>query len=62
MTNQIISLQWESASNRQYCVEVSSNLAAWMPLATNLVATNSNFTFNTNVPGNVKFFRVQRAP
>jgi endonuclease/exonuclease/phosphatase family metal-dependent hydrolase len=62
MTNQIISLQWESASNRQYCVEVSSNLTAWMPLATNLVATNANFTFTTNVPDNVKFFRVQRAP
>jgi len=62
MTNQIVSLQWESASNRQYRVEVSSNLTAWTPLATNLVATNANFTFTTNVPGNVKFFRIYRAP
>ena len=62
MTNQIVSLQWESTSNRFYNIEVSSNLTAWTPLATNLVATNANFTFTTNVPGDVKFFRVYRAP
>ena len=61
-TNQIVSLQWESASNRQYRVEVSSNLTAWTPLATNLVATDVDFTFTTNVPDSVKFFRVYRAP
>jgi endonuclease/exonuclease/phosphatase family metal-dependent hydrolase len=62
MTNQIVSLQWESASNRSYNIEVSSNLTTWMPLATNLTATGANFTFITNVPGDVQFFRVQRAP
>jgi len=62
MTNQIVSLQWESASNRSYNIEVSSNLAAWTPLATNLTATGADCTFTTNVPGDVKFFRVQRAP
>jgi endonuclease/exonuclease/phosphatase family metal-dependent hydrolase len=62
MTNQIVSLQWESASNRSYNIEVSSNLTVWMPLATNLTATGANFTFITNVPGDVQFFRVQRAP
>jgi endonuclease/exonuclease/phosphatase family metal-dependent hydrolase len=62
MTNQIVSLQWESASNRSYNVEVSSNLTAWTPLATTLVATGANFTFTTNVPGNAKFFRVYRVP
>ena len=61
-TNQIVSLQWESASNRSYNVEVSSNLTAWTPLATTLVATGANFTFTTNVPGNAKFFRVYRVP
>jgi hypothetical protein len=61
-TNQIVSLQWESASNRQYRVEVSSNLTAWTPLATNLVAAGTNFMFTTNVPDSVKFFRVYRAP
>ena len=62
VTNQIVSLKWESTSNRQYHVEVSSNLAAWMPLVTNLTATGANFTFATNVPDAVKFFRIHRAP
>jgi hypothetical protein len=62
MTNQIVSLQWESASNRSYNIEVSSNLTAWTPLVTNLTATNADCTFTTNVPGNAKFFRVYRAP
>jgi endonuclease/exonuclease/phosphatase family metal-dependent hydrolase len=62
VTNQIVSLKWESASNRQYHVEVSSNLAAWTPLVTNLTATGADFTFATNVPGDVRFFRIRRAP
>jgi endonuclease/exonuclease/phosphatase family metal-dependent hydrolase len=62
MTNQIVSLQWESASNRSYNIEVSSNLAAWTPLAMNLTAPDVDCTFTTNVPGDVKFFRVYRAP
>ena len=61
-TNQIVSLKWESTSNRQYHVEVSSNLTAWTPLVTNLAATGADFTFSTNVPGDVKFFRIRRAP
>jgi len=62
VTNQIVSLKWESASNRQYRVEVSSNLTTWTPLAANLVATGANFIFSTNVPDDVKFFRIYRAP
>jgi endonuclease/exonuclease/phosphatase family metal-dependent hydrolase len=62
VTNQIVSLQWESAGNRQYNVETSSNLTAWTPLATNLTATGDNFTFSTNAPDDMKFFRVYRAP
>jgi endonuclease/exonuclease/phosphatase family metal-dependent hydrolase len=61
-TNQIVSLQWESAGNRSYNIEVSSNLTAWTPLATSLTATGANFTFTTNMPDSVKFFRVYRAP
>jgi endonuclease/exonuclease/phosphatase family metal-dependent hydrolase len=62
VTNQIVSLEWETTSNRQYDVEVSSNLTAWTPLVTNLTATGADFTFSTNVPGDVEFFRVRRAP
>ena len=62
VTNQLASLKWESTSNRQYHLEVSSNLAAWTPWVTNLIATGADFTFTTNVPEAVKFFRVRRAP
>jgi endonuclease/exonuclease/phosphatase family metal-dependent hydrolase len=62
LTNQILSLTWETASNQQYNVEVSSNLATWTPLVTNLAARGADFTFATNVPGNVEFFRVYRTP
>jgi endonuclease/exonuclease/phosphatase family metal-dependent hydrolase len=62
VTNQVVSLKWESTSNRQYHVEVSSNLTAWTLLVTNLAATGADFTFSTNVPSDVKFFRVRRAP
>ncbi len=62
VTNQIVSLKWESASNRFYDVEVSADLVTWTPLATNLAATGANFTFSTNVPEGTKFFRIYRAP
>jgi len=62
VTNRIVSLKWETASNRQYRVEASSNLAAWIPLAADLVATGAHFTFSTNVPADLKFFRIYRAP
>jgi len=62
LTNQTISLTWESASNRQYNVEISSNLVAWTPLVTNLPAATTNLVFVTNVTGSVKFFRIRRAP
>jgi endonuclease/exonuclease/phosphatase family metal-dependent hydrolase len=62
LTNQLVSLKWESTSNRQYHIEVSSNLAAWTAWVTNLNATGADFTFTTNVPEAVKFFRVRRAP
>ncbi len=62
VTNQVVSLTWESTSNRQYHVEVSSNLAVWVSLATNLTATGADFTFATNVPGDMKFFRIRRVP
>jgi endonuclease/exonuclease/phosphatase family metal-dependent hydrolase len=61
-TNQIISLTWESAGNRQYHVEASSNLAAWTSLASNLIATGAQCTFATNVSGHRQFFRIRRAP
>lgn len=62
LTNQIVSLTWESQSNRSYRIEVSSNLMAWTPLADDLIATGANCTFQTNLSDPSRFFRVYRAP
>ena len=62
VTNGIVSLQWESASNRQYRVEASSNLTAWTSLADNLVATGASCAFSTNASERLQFFRIYRAP
>jgi len=35
---------------------------AWVPFATNLMATNFTQMFNTNAPANVQFFRVRKVP
>jgi endonuclease/exonuclease/phosphatase family metal-dependent hydrolase len=62
-TNQGISLQWESATNRFFSVEASTNLVDWTTLAANLFATGTNFTFTTNNVGDQrKFFRIYRVP
>lgn len=61
-TNQTVWLKWESTANRSYNVEMSSNLTAWTMLATNLVANDTNFILTTNVPGDMKYFRVFRLP
>ncbi|HKW30107.1 MAG TPA: endonuclease/exonuclease/phosphatase family protein, partial [Verrucomicrobiae bacterium] len=62
MTNQILSLTWETQSNRSYDVEVSSNLIIWTPLCTHLVATGADYTFQTNLFDTSRFFRVYRTP
>ena len=62
VTNQLVSMSWESTSNRQYHLEVSSNLATWTPWVANLTATGADFTFTTNVPGDLNFFRVGLDP
>lgn len=62
-TNQSITLKWESATNRVFSVETSTNLVDWTPLAENLFATGTNFTFTTNNVGDQrKFFRIYRMP
>lgn len=62
ITNQMVSLIWESQSNRSYNIEVSSNLTTWNLLASNLVATGANCTFQTNTSDASRFFRVYRDP
>jgi hypothetical protein len=61
-SNSSVSLSWQSIPGQTYSVEVSSNLLAWAPFASNLLATGSVFTFDTNVADLTLFFRVQRSP
>jgi endonuclease/exonuclease/phosphatase family metal-dependent hydrolase len=62
VSNQFVTLNWESANGRRYRVDASSNLSSWVALATNLTAAGTNFTFSTNVPASLQFFRVYRVP
>lgn len=64
VTNQTVSLTWESQNNRIYNIEASTDLFSWLPFATNIAITtaNSSFTFTTNVSDPLKFFRIYRAP
>ncbi len=62
VTNQVVSLTWETSSNRCYDVEISADLVTWTPLTTNLVATGAGLTFSTNAPDDgARFFRIYRA-
>ena len=62
VAHQLLSLEWETISNRQYHVEISSNLTGWTSWVTNLTATGAAFTFTTNLPGDLNFFRVGLDP
>jgi len=62
VTNRMMSLEWESISNRQYHLEASSDLVTWSAWVNNLVATGDNCIWTTNVPAAATFFRVRRAP
>jgi endonuclease/exonuclease/phosphatase family metal-dependent hydrolase len=59
---QVVTLKWESANGRQYRVDASPDLSAWTMLATNLTATDTNYTFSTNAAGESQFYRVYRVP
>jgi endonuclease/exonuclease/phosphatase family metal-dependent hydrolase len=62
ITNSLVSLMWESQSNRSYNIEASSNLMTWTPLAGDLIATGNHCTFQTNISDVPQFFRIYRAP
>jgi hypothetical protein len=62
VTNQNLTLTWESQNNRSFNIEASTDLVSWTPFATNIFTTTNTFTFTTNVSGGEKFFRIYRAP
>ena len=57
-----VTLIWQSVPGQPYRVEASTNLTPWTTLAANLVATNSTFTYSTNLPDVRRYFRVYRVP
>jgi|GEM_PF-687194 len=64
VTNQTVTLKWESQNNRVFNIEASTNFMVWTPFVTNLAATTANptFDFATNFTGGPAFFRIYRAP
>jgi len=62
LSNGVARLAWQSAFQRQYRVEASSNFVAWAPLVTNLTATTTNVSWTGAVSAPLQFFRVHRTP
>ena len=60
VTDASVSVTWESVPGQSYRVEAASSLPTWTTLADDLLATNYNFTFSTNSPAPIQFFRVKR--
>jgi len=59
-SNQDVVLTWQSVPGQSYRVEASADFTNWLTLADDLQATNGSFTFGTNFPASVQFFRVKR--
>ena len=60
--NERVKLDWETTTGRAYDVESSSNLVSWTRLATNLIATGTNFVWSDATSNDWQFFRVLRRP
>jgi len=62
VSNAVGELNWSAVPGGRYRLEASTNLPAWTPLATNLLATNGVVSFSTNASGTMRFFRVRIEP
>ena len=62
VSNGVAKLNWSAVAGGRYRVEASTNLPAWTPLATNLLATNGVVSFGTNAAGAQLFLRVRTEP
>jgi endonuclease/exonuclease/phosphatase family metal-dependent hydrolase len=62
LTNQTVTLGWESQNNRVFNVEVSTDLMTWTLMATNITTTATKATFTTNLTAGPQFFRMYRVP
>jgi endonuclease/exonuclease/phosphatase family metal-dependent hydrolase len=62
VTNQELTLVWESSIGRVYAVESTSNFTSWAVLASNVTASGTNCSYCTSNTGAQTFFRVSRMP
>ncbi len=60
ITNQTVRLRWGAIPGDRYRVERSSDLAAWQPIARNLLAESPGMRFETLATGPTLFFRIAR--
>ncbi|MBI3415484.1 MAG: endonuclease/exonuclease/phosphatase family protein [Verrucomicrobia bacterium] len=57
-----VNLEWETTAARGYDVESSTDLVSWLTLATNLIATGTNFIWSDTRTNAWQFFRLLRQP
>ncbi len=62
VSNQTATFKWESLATRTYNIECSSDFTNWTIFKSNLLATGTSYTFTTNVPFGMNFFRIYRTP
>ena len=62
ISNQLLTLNWQSSSGQQYRVENSTTLTNWVPFSGTLTASGTNVTFSTNVSSSAGFLRIYRFP
>jgi endonuclease/exonuclease/phosphatase family metal-dependent hydrolase len=62
VSNQLLTLKWQSISNQHYRIESSTTLTNWIPASATITATGTNSTFSTNLVGNRNFLRVNHLP
>lgn len=61
-SNQSLTLRWPALLGRRFNIEGSADLATWLPLATNLVASSNQPAWTTTVTESARFYRVLRTP
>jgi hypothetical protein len=60
VSNQVVSLTWESTPGGLYDIEGTSSFDAWTLTATNLMATGTNLSHAWPATDEAQFFRVVR--
>jgi len=58
VSNQIVTLQWQTIPGQKYQLESSTDFKTWIIEAANLIAATNILTWTTNVTHSLQFFRV----